>query len=92
MLCVEFGNGLCDLLGLQLSDLFGVLLGDEVRELTSLLPGEELDVAVGVFFSGYNGLGSGGQEGGAIAVGEDGFRSALSADGGEQLSGVDIAV
>ena len=63
MLCVEFGNGLCDLLGLQLSDLFGVLLGDEVRELTSLLPGEELDVAVGVFFSGYNGLGSGGQEG-----------------------------
>ena len=83
VLSVEFGNGLRDLFGLQLGDLFGVLLGDEVRELTSLLPGEELDVAVGIFFSSNNGLGRGWQEGGAIAVGEDGFGSALSADGGE---------
>ena len=83
VLCFEVGNGLRDLFGLQLCDLFGVLLGDEVRELTSLLPREELDVAIGVFFSSDNGLGSGWQEGGAIAVGEDGFRSALSADGGE---------
>ena len=83
MLSVEFGNGLRDLFGLQLGDLFGVLLGDEVRELTSFLPGEELDVAVGIFFSSDNGLGRGWQEGGAIAIGEDGFGSAFSAGGGE---------
>ena len=75
VLSVEFGNGLRDLFGLQLGDLFG--------DFTSLLPREELDVAVGIFFSSDNGLGRGWQEGGAIAVGEDGFGSALSADGGE---------
>ena len=83
LLSVEVGDGFGDLFGLQFGDLFGVLLSDQARELAGLLPGEELDVAVGIFFSSDNGLVSGGQEGGAITVGEDGLRRAFPAGGGE---------
>ena len=69
------GDGVRDLLGLQLSDLFGLLLGDEACEGASFLPGEELEFAVGVFFSSDDGLRGGRQEGGAVFVGEFGFRS-----------------
>ena len=74
----HFGDGVRDLFGLQLSDLLGLLLGDEACESSGLLPGEELEVAVGVFFSGNDGLRGRWQEGRAVFVGELGFRSELA--------------
>ena len=48
-----------------------------------MIPREEVDVAVGIGFCGDDGVVVGWCVGGAIAVGEDGFGSALSAGGGE---------
>ena len=48
-----------------------------------MIPREEVDVAAGIGFCSDDGVVVGWCVGGAIAVGEDGFRRALSADGGE---------
>ena len=68
----HFGDGVRDLLGLQLRDLFGLLFCDEASESSGLLPGEELEVAVGIFFCSDNGLRVVGKESRAVLVGEFG--------------------
>ena len=49
-----------------------------------MIPGEEVDVAVGIGFCGNNGLFGGRCVGGAIGVGEDGL-GRFAVGGGEEF-------